>query len=248
MSDSSPWSNGTKAEDIAQLCIDGPDIVGYFSEPLKEQLMEQHLRFVGNELKLFSQYPAEVRKLCEDYKSASSRNRNKIKDKLWQEHKVLVWEESSRENVTRLALECFADNHIEFTPEERKRLEKVRKQRGKASQFSISLSGAEKFSVRHAADFEGLSPSSFVTRASYLMAEYIVRANLDSKPSFSIDVAFSMLDAAHSLRDTQLFTADEIRELGLTPEQRERLGGMIARKQAGLQGVKKPVSGGEQTA
>lgn len=233
MSDNRPWSNGIKSK-----CIVGDSETSLY-----------FLEFIGDQWKPISQYPAEVRKLCEDYKSASSRNRKKIKDRLWQEHKVLVWEESSRENVTLLALECFNDAHIEFTPELRKSLEKERKQREKSSQFSISLSAEERFRVRFAAHFAGLSPSSFVTRASYLMAAYIVRANLGSiTPRVSLDDAFSMLDAAHSLRDTQLFTADEIRELGLTPEQREKLGGMIARKQAGLWGVKKPVSGGEQTA
>lgn len=68
------------------------------------------------------------------------------------------------------------------------------------------------------------------------------------EPTQTLGEISDLLYAVHALRDTQLFTADEIRSLGLNSEQGEKLGILLAQKQAGVQGVKKTVSGGEQTA
>lgn len=262
MHDSDTWNDGIKAEDIAQVDIDWLDLEADITAQKGRKDFRKPLQDVGNTMKLLSEYPSRVQELYNEYKSSDTRKRNQIKDELWEKHHVLIYNTASRCNIPVLEIEDFSGNDVQFTVEERKRLEKIRLQKKSTKQISISLSRGEDDWIKLAAQALKLPQTTFITRSSWLVAEYVMRLYCDAaaplfelkNPDFDeicisdLETVSKTLYAAHALRDTQLFTTDEIRKLGLNEEQGIQLGIMIAQKQAGLQGVQKPVSGGEQTA
>lgn len=193
----------------------------------------------------------EIFSLKQRYESAlRQRKKNQAttaQSDAWQRHKVFLYNISSRQGSIQVSvIDCS------LVPESKRidmhELQTYFKNQAVAEQLSFSANQVERWILQEASEYCNLQLSSFVLQAATGVARFINEVTVNDSSPVEVEQVVKLLHQAYSLRDTQLFTADEIRELGLTPEQGEKLGIMIAQKQAGLQGVKNTVSGGEQTA
>lgn len=216
---------------------------------MPEGIIRGHVNPVGRtEEQLQAIYTAqqEYRSCLEkkEYEKAS-----RIKERTFANYSVLFSPLSSTRAKLCVGLYDFCCIPDSEKTQAKETCEKYIKQRRQARrQISFSVNDSEQKAIALAAlNFDCHEVSSFALQASLGVAS-LVHDEWLRIAGLNLNDLFYLLRDALNVDDLQLFTADEIRELGLTPEQSEQLGGMIAQKQAGLWGVKKPVSGGEQTA
>lgn len=172
----------------------------------------------------------------------------KIKDTAFSQHAVILYNESSNRGGVHVTAVDLSRIPSDERNQIRESIESCFRDLAKSDgQHAFSANLAEWHAIQSAANIYKIDESAFVLQASKGIADFVVESALSGE-SISLDDTFSLLHRLLSLRDTKLFTADEIRKLGLTGEQGEIFGKMQEQKQAGLRGVKNTVSGGEQTA
>lgn len=205
-----------------------------------EKLNDTGICYFLSLFKDVSAFNPEVQNLVRTYKVVDSRKKNKIKKSLWETHHVLLYDLASRVGEPLPELVDFSayPNNI-FTENKRKELEIALLGKNKPSQISITLSNEEKSWITSAADTLGAQMSAFISQSSCLVAHYTMLC-LSDDVTTSMGEIKEMLCTAHALRDTKLFTEDEILSLGLTPEQLRRFADLLESKQGGLPTVAEP--------